>query len=103
METEILETQWNSVQFDILVTSFTFTYIQIMMEGSFQGRCMAENLWVLIGKTSQKKTPFLFGSAQIKKYQTLRFLCVSSKSTDHFGDARRGWEQSVPDFNSFLV
>ena len=44
METEILETQWNSVQFDILVTSFTFTYIQIMMEGSFQGRCMAENL-----------------------------------------------------------
>ena len=44
MEMEILETQWNGVQFDILVTSFTFTYIQIMMEGSFQGRCMAENL-----------------------------------------------------------
>ena len=44
METEILETQWNGVQFDILVTSFTFTYIQIMMEGSFQGQCMTENL-----------------------------------------------------------
>ena len=27
MEMEILETQWNGVQFDILVTSFTFTYI----------------------------------------------------------------------------
>ena len=25
MEMEILETQWNGVQFDILVTSFTFT------------------------------------------------------------------------------
>ena len=44
MEMEILETQWNGVQFDILVTSFTFTYIQIMMEGSFQGQCMTENL-----------------------------------------------------------
>ena len=44
MEMEILETQWNGVQFDILVTSFTFTYIQIMMEGSFQGRCMTKNL-----------------------------------------------------------